>query len=82
MRTTKRQRAQGIWLYQLLGYVLLDYNDEYAIDRLGFLLPRPNAKVSWPVRELIAELSGGGDLDLPKLRGSFRHICESGREAE
>ena len=32
---------------------------------------------SWPVRELIAELSGRDDLDLPILRERFRRVCEA-----
>ena len=77
LRTTKKRKAQGIWLYQLLGYVLLDYDNEYAIDSVGFLLPRQKTHVSWPVHELIAELSRRDDLDLSDLRESLRQICDS-----
>ena len=77
IKTTKGRGAQGEWLHQLLGYVLLDYEDEHAIDRVGLLLPRQDTKVSWPVRELIAELSGRDDLDLPILRERFGRVCEA-----
>ena len=74
------RRAKGLWLYQLLGYVLLDYEGEYAIDRVGVLLPRHDAQVSWPIRELIARLSGRDDLELSGLREEFRSICEGTRD--
>lgn len=76
IKTTKGRGAQGEWLRQLLGYVLLDYADEHAIERVGLLLPRQGTRFSWPVGELIAELSGRDDLDLPTLRERFRRICE------
>ena len=77
IKTTKRQGAEGKWLYQLLGYTLLDYEDEYSIERVGLLFPRQNTKAEWPVDKLIAEMSGRDDLDLAELRRRFRTICES-----
>ena len=68
---------RGTWLYQLLGYVLLDYDNKYAIESVGILLPRQRTTVSWPVHELIATMSGLDDLDLSELRKSLRHICDS-----
>ena len=65
----KTERRPGrSWLDQLLGYTLLDYEDTYAIDRVGVLLPRLNAHVTWPIRELIARLSGNDGLELPYAR--------------
>ncbi len=76
IKTTKVSGAQGEWFRQLLGYVLLDYEDEHAIDRVGLLLPRQGTRFSWPVSDLIAELSGRDDHDLMTLREHFRRICE------
>lgn len=82
IRTTKKRRAQGIWLYQVLGYALLDYEDEFAIERVGFLLPRQDTRVSWSLGELIVTLSGREDLAIPELQENFRQICESGHGVE
>ena len=82
IKTTKMQRGQGKWLHQLLGYALLDYEDEYGIDRVGVLLPRHNTQVSWPIRDLIAAMSDRDDLDLPELRRDFRAVCEEVRDQE
>ena len=80
IKTTKKRGGEGKWLHQLLGYALLDYEDEYAIDRVGVLLPRQNTRVSWPIRELIAAMSGCDDLELPALRRNFRAVCERVRD--
>ena len=77
IKTTK-DRVRGTDLHQLLGYSLLDYDDEYAIDRVGVLLPRHNTRVSWPIGELIAVMSGSDDLELADLRERFRAVCEVG----
>ena len=77
IKTSKQPQGQGEWLRQLLGYVLLDYDDERAIERVGLLLPRQNRRVSWPIRKLVADMSGRDDLTLQNLRKSFREICES-----
>ena len=80
IKTTTRQGGQGLWLHQLLGYVLLDYEDEHEIDRVGLLLPRQSANISWPVDRLMAEMSGRDDLSLPGLRESFIHHVRRDRD--
>lgn len=80
IKTTKRQKARGLWLHQLLGYALLDYDDRHAIDRVGFVLTRQDTEVSWPIGEFIAAMSGCTDLELPDLRERMRQVCESGSE--
>ena len=68
IKTTMRERARGRWLYQLLGYVILDYENEYAIDRAGFLFPRQNKSIHWSLPALIRRLSGRTDLSMACLR--------------
>lgn len=77
IKTTTRKGGQGRDLYQLLGYLLLDYEDEYAVERVGLVFPRQNTRVDWPVTELIAEMSARDDLELPALRSEFRTVCRS-----
>lgn len=62
-------------LHQLLGYVLLDYHDEYAIDTLGVYAARYAYLVTWPTAELLAELAGG-PVDLAELRAGFQEAAK------
>jgi hypothetical protein len=55
--------------YQLLGYALLDYDDEYGIRQLGFYLSRFGRLVTWPVEEYLALL--GCTRPLGDLRRAF-----------
>ncbi len=72
IKTTIRRKADGWWFYQLLGYVLLDYDNEYGIDGVGILFPRQNESIHWPLNMLIHELSGRSDLSLDRLRQELR----------
>lgn len=48
--------------YQLLGYALLDYDDEYRIEGLGFYLSRFGRLITWPVDEYLALLGSSRSL--------------------
>ena len=43
-------------LYQVLGYVLSDLHDEYAIERAGFYMARQCQPVIWDLDDLIGRL--------------------------
>ena len=77
IKTTIRKNADRKWLDQLLGYILLDYEDEYAIESVGFLFPRQNASVHWPLADLMQELSGQADISLSDLRLQLRRRLRS-----
>jgi hypothetical protein len=64
-----------ITLQQLLGYLLLDYQDEYAIDTLGLYAARYAYLVTWPAAELLGELAGG-PVDLAQLRAGFQEAAK------
>lgn len=59
------------WLYQLLGYLLLDYRDEYRIRCLGFYLARQRRYIHWTVEDFLTVLSGGSIPPLDVLRSEF-----------
>lgn len=56
--TTNPGRVAIEALRQLIGYLLLDWDDAFRIRRLGLILPRQRTKVVYDV----AELLGGKDL--------------------
>jgi hypothetical protein len=57
-------------IYQLAGYLLLDYDDHYAIDRVGFYLSRQGALITWDVGRFLHDL--GARTPLPQLRRTLR----------
>jgi hypothetical protein len=59
-------------IYQLAGYVLLDFDDRLAIDQVGWYLARSGWFVSWDVDEFLSLL--GCRRDLGDLRERFAAV--------
>lgn len=57
-------------IYQLAGYLLLDYDDQYGICRVGLYLSRQGEKITWDVRDFLGKL--GAREPLSALRRRFR----------
>lgn len=74
IKTTIGQQGQSAHIYQLLGYALLDYDNEFGIERVGLLFPRQDAAVQWPLPGLIRTLSGRRGLSVRRLRQRFRAV--------
>jgi hypothetical protein len=63
-------------IYQLAGYLLLDYDDQYGIDRVGLYLSRQGGLITWAVPEFLHKL--GTTTPLHRLRGQLRdHLWSS-----
>jgi hypothetical protein len=75
IKTTVSPKFDRQVLYQLLGYVLLDYSDRYAIHSVGVYLARQGVLVQMPIDEFLASLSGLDALQLPELREDFRKLA-------
>ena len=58
--------------YQLLGYVLLDYSDQYKISKLGLYFGRHGARTTWPLSHVLQSLAGVQTPPLTELRKEFR----------
>jgi hypothetical protein len=54
-------------LYQLLGYALLDYSNQYDIQRVGIFSARYGALTEWPLERVTSVMSGRG-VDFPAAR--------------
>lgn len=65
-------------LRQLLGYVLLDYDNEYGINHVGFYLSRYGALVHWAVADMLELL--GAAATITELRASLSARFEPIRE--
>jgi hypothetical protein len=57
-------------IYQLAGYVLLDYDDRYGINRVGLYLSRQGALVVWSLPEFLNRL--GATVPVTDLRRRLR----------
>ena len=80
IKTTVRARIERNWLYQLLGYVLLDYGDIYRLESVGVYLARQGTLIRWPLRYLIGGLSGStmhSPEYLQELRSRFQAVAQS-----
>jgi len=65
-------------LYQLLGYVLLDFDDSYAIDAVGIYLSRQSLLVRWQLAALLETLLDERQASLAEMRASFRDAVTAG----
>lgn len=54
-------------VYQLLGYALLDYSNQYNIDRVGIFSARYGTLTEWPL-ERVTSLMSGRKFDFPAAR--------------
>ncbi|MFC9104598.1 hypothetical protein ACFT08_26955 [Streptomyces rochei] len=78
--TVRLERLGRAEVYQLAGYLLLDYSNQYAIEKVSLYLSRQGALIDWSVPDFLGLL--GVRLDLPTLRAACRHVLTNGTEGE
>ena len=61
-------------LRQALGYVLLDYQDKYNINRLSWYYARHGVFVTLPLAEVLSEVAGPG-ASMSNLRNKFIEVA-------
>lgn len=72
VKTTLRPRRHlAAMLRQLLGYGLLDWDDEFGLDRVGFYWSRQGKWMSWNLAEMI-ERGANPEARLRRLREDFK----------
>lgn len=67
IKTSVKSEFNGAWIYQLLGYVLLDFDDSYKIREVGIYLARQGVRLRWPLAELLSTLTKGSTPPGPPL---------------
>jgi hypothetical protein len=67
--TSRPEFLSDSMIYQLAGYAILDYEDEYEIHDLGFYLSRIGWLKTWPIEEFLRLL--GCRSSMPQLRTAF-----------
>lgn len=75
IKSTIQLKLRDPVLLQLLGYVLLDYFDEYCIRSVGLYLARHGVLLRWSLTQLIG--SAGDIHSLRVLRERFRALLRS-----
>lgn len=72
--TVHPEKLRADWLWQLIAYTLLDYDDDYGIEAIGIYLARQGELVVIPVDELLGlcTLRGHQPRPLPELRADLR----------
>jgi hypothetical protein len=78
-KATKEPRHFGREeIYQLAGYLLLDYDNQFRIDQVGFYLSRQGGLITWNTPDFLHRL--GATTSLPQLRARFRdHLRNAAR---
>jgi len=81
IKTTISPKLDKLWVYQLLGYTLLDYSDLERIRSVGILYTRQGILIQWSLEELFSIIYGGSQkCDLSALRQEFRNVLEEWRK--
>lgn len=78
IKTTVTANITNTMLYQLIGYSLLDYEDEYQIEEIGIYLSRQAYTLRWDLPELLDRLH----IDTPspplaELHHQFKNTIRS-----
>jgi hypothetical protein len=68
------------WLYQLIGYALLDYTDKYRLRRIGFYFSRQGVWLQWSLSDVLS-VTCGASLPTDELRREFQREA-NGRRAK
>ena len=72
---TRRAGLDGPTLYQMIGYALLDFSDQFALDTVGLYSARYGHLALWPLHELLSELAGRS-VDLATERRVLRTVLQ------
>ena len=76
VKATINSKIVGSWLYQLIGYALLDYDNQYKLTNAGIYLTRQGRLIDWDIQSLIDSLMPNPQT-LNELRRDFRELCQT-----
>jgi hypothetical protein len=82
LKSTAQPRIVGRdELWQLVGYLLADTDDEYEIVRVGFAALRRRRRLIWDSQDLLNAMSAGRAKPLGELRAEFAALLAPLRTA-
>jgi hypothetical protein len=56
IKASMNSKINPEWLRQIVGYVLLDYDDTYQITSVGISMARQGMLFTWPLADLLSQL--------------------------
>ena len=77
IKTSTFPQIKAEYLYQVAGYLLLDFDDALHIDSVGIYMARQGELFQWTVPDFLRELTGDSAISLSSLRQEFRTLCQS-----
>jgi len=81
VKTSIEPEVKSHTLWQLAGYLLLDYDDIYHFDSVSIYMARQGVLLSpWSISDFLRLLTGDNTVTLPQLRQEFRMLAEKGVE--
>ena len=80
IKSTINSEIQQQWIYQLLGYVLLDYSNQYKIRSIGLYMSRQRLLFKWDLHDTLQKLSSDTTTNIEDLRQEFRRIILNMRD--
>lgn len=76
LKTTTYPALKGQWLYQVLGYVLLDYEDSYHLEWVAIYMARQGKLLAWKLADLLPTLTGDPEITVQALREELLAIIQ------
>ncbi len=74
IKTTTGQKVEAKYLRQLVGYLLLDYDDALHIESVGIYMTRQGELFTWPIADFLCQLTGDSTASVTQLRQEFRTL--------
>ena len=75
-KTTVKWEINLEWLWQVLGYALLDYSDRYGINGVGLYMARQGILFRWTLDEVIEGLCADKTASVNELRNQFEECVK------
>lgn len=79
IKTSISPQLKADYLYQLAGYLLLDYDDRLQMNAVGIYMARQGMLIRWTVPEFLQVLTGDSRADLKTIQQQFRTLCQTRR---
>ena len=74
IKATVNPKITRQWLWQLLGYALLDYSNKFGIDTVGVYLSRQGHFLEWPIEALAGQIASEA-ISWDAVRRDFRQMA-------